>query len=99
MERGEWIITDISYALEILKEIDAIALDVYEIVVEFTKDLVGENKREDSEQVLAKIKAFCISNWEKEIDYSMFDQTQKSELQNHFFPIKSDIAIIKSIFN
>lgn len=34
MERGEWILKDVKYAIDVLDEIDQIAQDVYVIVID-----------------------------------------------------------------
>jgi len=60
---------------------------------------VGDNKRKDSESVLARIKKFVIENREKDLPYSILDFEQKASLNNELFPIKSEISIIQSLFN
>lgn len=99
MERATWILNDIEYVESVLDQIEDIAQDVYIIVVDYTKDLVGEDKRIDSDQLITKIKLFCLTHREKELEFSIFDPNQKHQLENALFPIKSEIAIIKSFFN
>jgi flagellar biosynthesis/type III secretory pathway protein FliH len=48
-------------------------MDVFQIVVEDTRHLVGEKKRKDSDVVLARIKKVLMENRDRELEYSMFD--------------------------